>query len=328
MKILITGGLGFIGINTALRLKDKHEVTLLDNLSKPSSVENYHKYQANFKIIITDVKNYQSVKQACKNKDFVIHLAAQTAVTKSIDNPLLDFESNCIGTFNILEAIRNSNISTRLIYASTNKVYGDLYHYGFEKNDLIKRYVFYDKILKDYSINERERLNFYSPYGCSKGSADQYVKDYARIYGLKTYVLRQSCIYGIHQDGTEDQGWVAWFVKQALNDNPITVFGDGYQVRDILYIDDLVDFYEIIIDNDIHEGIFNIGGGIRNSISLIQLIKFLESKLKKEIELKYSKERLGDQKLFISDNTKAEGIGWKVKTDIETGLDKLINYLR
>lgn len=326
MKILITGGLGFIGINTALRFKD-YDVTLLDNLSKPSAIKNYHKYQKDFKIIITDVKNPNSMIQACKNKDVIVHLAAQTAVTKSIYDPLLDFESNCIGTFNILEAIRDNPNPPILIYASTNKVYGDLEDwFEFAKDN--KRYIPHHGHNQPIDLDEQQPLDFYSPYGCSKGAADQYVRDYARIYGLRTHVIRQSCIYGKHQDGTEDQGWVAWFARRALENKPITIFGDGFQVRDILYIDDLVDFYQILIENNIKSDVFNIGGGYDNSISLLELIDWLDTKLGAKIKTQFENERQGDQKIFISDNSKAESIGWKVKTDIETGLNKLIEYLK
>lgn len=327
MNILITGGLGFIGINTALRLTESgHKVTLFDNLNKLGLLKYIDRVlptMTNF--IKGDIRNRNDVEKAfiSSKYDAVFHLAAQTAVTCSVEDPVLDFENNVVGSFHILECVRNHCPEAKLIYSSTNKVYGSLTRRGLVEKET--RYVFKDNI---NGINENEMLDFYSPYGCSKGAADQYIRDYARIYGLDTAVVRQSCIYGEYQDGTEDQGWVAWFVKAFLNDYPITIFGDGKQVRDILYIGDLVDFYEYLLKNNNNGEIYNLGGGMINSLSLLELIGILERKFNKKIIPFFSEERHGDQKIFISDNTKAEGLGWTPKVGTDYGLDKLISYLK
>lgn len=323
--MLITGGLGFIGINAALRFEKDYKVILFDNLSKRAASDNLETYQKRFNVLVGDVSKYEDVMNVFNSYkiDIVIHLAAQTAVTKSILYPQLDFESNALGTFYLLEEIRQRGLDVKFIYASTNKVYGSLDQYKtWDKN---KRY---ESINHFIGIKEEECLDFFTPYGCSKGAGDQYVRDYARIYGMRTYVIRQSCIYGKHQDGTEDQGWVAWFTKQALKKEPITIYGNGFQVRDLLYIDDLIDFYENLITNDIPSDVFNIGGGFDNSVSLMELIDLLNKKLLMDIEISFSEERQGDQKIFISNNSKAERLGWKVKTNIDTGLNKLIEYLK
>ncbi len=330
MKILVTGGLGFIGINTAIRFAKNadNKIVLFDNLSKIGSIKNISvaaQYN-NIKIVMGDMRSYGDIDGLFNEHcfDVVFHFAAQTAVTISTDNPTLDFESNAVGTFNLLEVMRKRCHWAKLIYSSSNKVYGDL------SNRILvatkNRYNFVDTLL---GIDENEPLDFFSPYGCSKGCADQYVRDYARTYGLHTTVVRQSCIYGEYQDGTEDQGWVAWFIKAVINDIPITIYGDGKQVRDILYIDDLVDLYELIIEKGEAGEIYNAGGGVDNSISLLELIDILAKEFDKEIPVSFSKTRPGDQKIFISDNTKAEvELGWEIKTNKQNGLRKLIEYLK
>jgi CDP-paratose 2-epimerase len=326
MNILITGGLGFIGINTALRfVKDSNHVVLFDNLSKPGSVSNLSFGRLlTHNVIIGDLRNYNDIYKVCKNCkfDIIFHFAAQTAVTFSIQDPLNDFETNVIGTFNLLEAIRKTCPDVKLIYSSTNKVYGDLTHKKIVEKE--RKYDFEDIT----GINENEPLDFYSPYGCSKGAADQYVRDYARSYNLDTTVIRQSCIYGQYQDGTEDQGWVAWFAKAFLKDAPITIYGNGKQVRDILYIDDLINFYEIIICNTNPGEIYNIGGGYYNSLSLLNLIDLLYSLMESKSKISFDDQRLGDQKIFISDNDKAKELGWYPKINILNGINKLIGYLK
>ena len=257
--------------------------------------------------------------------DIIFHFAAQTAVTISTSNATLDFESNAIGTFNLLKIMRKNNSYAKLIYSSTNKVYGNL-----RSRELIEeeyRYNFKDNAI---GIDEKEPLDFYSMYGCSKGCADQYVRDFSRTYGLHTSIVRQSCIYGKHHDQcTEDQGWVAWFANSFVKNTPITIYGNGKQVRDILYISDLVDLYELIIEKGKQGEIYNAGGGMINSISLLELLTRLEEAFGAKVPLFFAEPRTGDQKIFISDNTKAEKkLGWTIKTNIKDGLGKLIEYLR
>jgi CDP-paratose 2-epimerase len=310
--ILITGGLGFIGINAALRFKDKYRVILFDSLIKKSSRENYKKFKNDFEIHPNCIEDKNDLDFVFKKSeiDICIHLAAQTAVTKSIEDPEHDFYTNVVGTFNLLECIREFNPDCKLIYASTNKVYGEL------------RYI-------EYDIDETESLDFYTPYGCSKGAADQYVIDYGRTYGLNTYVCRQSCIYGKYQDGTEDQGWVAWFVKQFIQKGELTIYGNGEQIRDLLYIDDLIDFYELLIQNDYIDRVFNIGGGQYNKISLLELIQWLENYFNYKIPVKHEEKRKGDQMQFVSENFRAYDTGWWTTTSIDKGLKKLlIEYLQ
>lgn len=326
MNILITGGFGFIGTNALLRFMERgYQITIFDNLNKFGMFKYVEGILSNINFIKGDLRNKNDVEHMfIKNHfDAILHLGAQTAVTTSVINPTVDFETNAIGTFNVLEAVRKYCPHTKLIYSSTNKIYGALKRRKLVEEDT--KYTFKDPII---GITEDEPLDFFSPYGCSKGAASQYVRDYARIYRLNTAIAIQSCIYGKHQDGTENQGWVAWFVKAFLHKYPITIYGDGKQVRDILYIDDLIDFYECLLKTDINGDIYNIGGGLNNSLSILELIKLLEKKLNKKVDLTFSDERPGDQKIFISDNTKAEKLGWKPKVDINRGLDKLIAYLK
>jgi CDP-paratose 2-epimerase len=325
MNILITGGLGFIGINTAVRFCRKgNKVVLFDNLSKQGSIKNYEFAKLlGAETVIGDIRNYNDILNVCKNYfDVVFHFAAQTAVTLSVSDPIADFQSNTMGTFYLLEAVRKTNPAAKIIYSSTNKVYGSLSDEKIIEHE--KRYNFSDRL----GIDETQPLDFYSPYGCSKGAADQYVRDYSRTYFMNTITVRQSCIYGEHQDGTEDQGWVAWFIKAFLKSIPITIYGDGKQVRDILYVGDLVNFYEKLIYSKNFESVYNIGGGFSNSLSLIELIDILHEKINNFPIISFSEERIGDQKIFISDNTKARNLGWEPVIGIKKGLDKLIHENR
>jgi CDP-paratose 2-epimerase len=329
MNILITGGLGFIGINTTLRYVNKADnIILFDNLNKVGSLDNLKLVRdyPNVKFIKGDLRNYNDVQSVFKDNmfDLIFHLGGQTAVTTSLENPKMDFESNASGTFNILECMREYTPEAKLIFTSTNKVYGNLN--GRDLTESSKRYVFTDNIS---GIDETENLDFYSPYGCSKGAADQYVRDYHRIYGLDTVVLRQSCIYGKYQNGTEDQGWVAWFIKRFIEGGNITIFGDGKQVRDILYIDDLIDLYELIVDKTKGGEIYNIGGGMGNTTSILEIMETLNEKIpKNNVVINYSDERDGDQKIFISSNKLIKELGWYPKVSIDSGIDKLITYLK
>ncbi len=333
--ILIIGGAGFIGINTARYfLKKGLKVNIFDNLSRRGSDVNLRLLEAEYKdafnFIKGDViKDYDLLLKSVEEANAVIHLAAQVAVTTSIVDPRADFEINAIGSFNVVEAIRNSKNRPPLLYSSTNKVYGSLHHQPVEESG--ERYEFSLPESKQNGINEEEQLDFHSPYGCSKGAADQYVIDYSRIYGLKTVVFRQSCIYGPNQFGVEDQGWVAWFTIATLLGKPITLYGNGKQVRDLLYVEDLSELYDLAIENidKVSGQAYNIGGGVDNTISLIELMKILEAKIGKPLTYASAPVRAGDQPLFIADTRKIEkDIGWKPKTSIEKGFESMYSWIQ
>ncbi|MBI4973252.1 GDP-mannose 4,6-dehydratase [Candidatus Roizmanbacteria bacterium] len=331
MKLLITGGAGFIGTNTALYFaKNKqNQITIVDDFSRPGVEVNanyLNKQISNIQIIkcgVCDIKKYISV---LKNADAVIHLAGQTAVTKSIQDPLHDFETNIHASFVLLDTIRNINPKTAFIYSSTNKVYGDLDRHKIRKNKTKKQY---EDACHPKGLGEEEPVEFISPYGCSKGAFDMYALDFARIYSMNTVVFRQSCIYGPFQMGVEDQGWVAHFSKQILKKKPITIFGDGFQVRDLLYVEDLVEAYDLAIKNikKVRGSAFNIGGGINNAYSVIQVINLLQKNMKQVIPVSYVDSRLGDQKYFVSANKKiGKELNWKVRTDFKQGLQHMIDW--
>ena len=330
-KIIITGGSGFIGTNCAyFFLKKKFKILIYDNLKRKSSKINLDNLLKNKNITFVkgDISNfYQTKKNFLKFKpDIIINCAGQVAVTTSIIDPQEDFNSNALGCFNQLEIIRKYLPKTKFIHLSTNKVYGDMNLLKIKKNK--KKYIL---VNNKNGIDENHPLSFHSPYGCSKGAADQYVIDYRRIYNLKTFCIRQSCIYGPYQYGLEDQGWVAWIILRSILNKQINIYGDGKQVRDILYVDDLVKlFYQLFINNDnkIKNNYFNCGGGTKNSISIIELIEILEKKLNRKINYKYKNERKSDQKIFISDNSKLKKyIGWTPKTNKEIGIENLYNWI-
>lgn len=330
MKILITGGVGFIGTNTAKYFaKKNHQVVVVDNFSRQKveiNAQFLRKNHPQIKIIKSDVSKIKNYEDFLKKADIIIHLAGQTAVTTSIKDPLNDFKNNIYESFKLLDFLRKNNPQAIIIYSSTNKVYGDLKNHQLKLDKKIGRYF---DLCHPEGINEKENLNFISPYGCSKGASDLYFLDYARTFGLKTVVFRQSCIYGEHQIGVEDQGWVAHFTKQALEKKPITIFGDGYQVRDLLYVQDLVEAYELAVKKieKIKGQALNIGGGVKNSFSLLQVVKLIEKELKTKIKLFFDKERLGDQKYFVSENKKAKKyLGWQPKTKFILGLKKLLSW--
>ncbi|HEY0729807.1 MAG TPA: NAD-dependent epimerase/dehydratase family protein, partial [Pyrinomonadaceae bacterium] len=278
--ILITGGAGFIGSNLAHRLLSAgHRVRLLDNLSR-SGVERNLRWLIEthgdmVDIEVPDVRNFSTLKQAVKDASQVFHFAAQVAVTSSLTDPIEDFEINARGTLNLLEAIRNTDNPPPLVFTSTNKVYGTLGDLQFTSG--ATRYAPVDCFIRERGIAETRPLDFHSPYGCSKGAADQYVIDYARTYGLPTLVFRMSCIYGPHQYGNEDQGWVAHFVIRSITGKPIIIYGDGKQVRDILFIEDLVDAFLLAQQymQQLSGSAFNIGGGPANTISLLELLDLI-----------------------------------------------------
>ncbi|OGK26185.1 hypothetical protein A2954_04325 [Candidatus Roizmanbacteria bacterium RIFCSPLOWO2_01_FULL_37_12] len=331
MNILITGGVGFIGTNTVLHFakNKKNRIYIVDDFSRSGVEKNaiyLKKTYPQIKIIKSHIRNINQYKIYLKKADAIIHLAGQTAVTTSIQKPDEDFDTNLLGSFALLEAIRNYNPRSIILYSSTNKVYGDLNSHRFKKNKKLK---IYEELCHSEGINESEKLDFISPYGCSKGATDLYFLDYARIFGLKTVVFRQSCIYGEFQIGVEDQGWVAHFSNQFIRKKPLTIFGDGMQVRDLLYIQDLIKLYELTINNisKTKGQAFNIGGGINNAYSLLQVIDLIKKITGTNIKTSFKSERLGDQKYFVSANKKVNKIlGWKPTTDFKDGLRKLINW--
>ncbi len=332
MKILATGGAGFIGANVADRfLKRGDRVYIFDNLSRRGTEWNlkWLKRHNNMVFIKGDVRKYKDLYNLFKKeKDFdaVFHFAAQVAVTTSVTNPREDFEINALGAFNVLEAIRENKANPVILFSSTNKVYGGMTDIKIVENN--NRYEYADL---PGGISEGRLLDFHSPYGCSKGTADQYMIDYSRIYGLRTVVFRQSCIYGYRQFGIEDQGWVAWFTIATMMDKKLTIYGDGKQVRDVLFIEDLVDAYESAIKNidKVKGQAFNIGGGPKNTMSLLELIAFLEQFFGKKIPLVYSEWRPGDQPVFICNIDKAkEMLGWEPKISPQEGVKLLYEWVK
>lgn len=330
-NVFITGGAGFIGANTAdYYLKKGIKVTIFDNLSRPGVQANLDwLLEDNPKnkphIVEADVRDFAALKKNIPGAQAIFHLAGQTAVTSSIKDPRNDFESNALGTFNVLEAVRQVSPQSIVLYSSTNKVYG-----AISRVSTVKRPTRYVSV-ESPSIDESEQLDFYSPYGCSKGTGDQYVHDYHRIYGLKTVVFRQSCIYGTHQFGVEDQGWVAHFASQAIKNKPITIFGDGKQVRDLLYISDLINVYDSAIENiSLAAGqIYNLGGGADNARSLLEVITHLEALTGYKLKLSFEEPRQGDQKVYISNIDKAKrDFNWRPEVPVDEGLKLLYFWLR
>jgi CDP-paratose 2-epimerase len=327
MRVIVTGGAGFIGCNAVKRyLEAGYEVTVVDNLSRRGADKNLAWLQTlgMFAFHECDIRNASEVANVFREHrapDAVLHLAAQVAVTTSVIDPRHDFEVNALGTFNVLEATRAYAPRAAFIYSSTNKIYGNLEHVGVE--ELLGRWHYRDR---PNGISETESLDFHSPYGCSKGAADQYVRDYARIYGMRTVSLRQSCIYGKRQFGFEDQGWVAWFAIAAAKRQPITIYGDGKQARDVLCVDDLVDCFQAVLERiELVKGqVFNIGGGPLNVLSLHDLIGKLERLSGRKIERHYEPWRPGDQRVFVCDVSKAEReLGWKPRTSSQVGVETL-----
>lgn len=308
--ILITGGAGFIGSNLADRLAhDGHDVLIFDALIRPGVERNLAwlkaRHGARITSIIGDIRDVDAVNRVAREACAVFHFAAQVAVTTSLADPLADFETNAGGTLALLEALRARPLPPPLIFASTNKVYGDLSDLTIVEED--DRYVPAELRLRNHGIAEDRMLDFHSPYGCSKGAADQYVLDYARSFGLKTAVLRMSCIYGERQLGTEDQGWVAHFLRRALAGEPITIYGTGRQVRDLLHVGDAISAYIAAWRNiDAVAGTaFNLGGGPANAVSLMQVISYIETLLGHRIHLQFEDWRRGDQKFFVADTSRA-----------------------
>ena len=331
MKWIVTGGAGFIGCNAVKRLLDLgYEVVVIDNLSRQGSKDNLNwlRNQGDFEFIQVDIRDFSSLQKVMGDHidaDVVLHLAAQVAVTTSVSNPREDFEINAMGTFNLLEAVRQSQCRPVILYASTNKVYGNMEHIGTR---LVSNRYQYVNLAQ--GVDETALLDFHSPYGCSKGAADQYVRDYARIFNLKTVVFRQSCIYGCRQFGVEEQGWVAWFTIASVLKRPITIYGDGKQVRDVLFVDDLITCYlDAIKHIDQTDGqVYNIGGGLDNQLSLLELISVLAIKTGQAIPYKFANWRSGDQRVFVADIAKSQqDFGWQPKITVTEGLNRLYRWV-
>ncbi len=333
-NVIITGGAGFTGANfTEHFLNRGYRVVVVDNLSRKGSQVNLdylhsHAQASNLAVILDDIrKPSKALAAAVEQADALFHFAGQVAVTTSVEDPREDFEINALGTFNMLELVRASKGKKPcFFFSSTNKVFGGMEDIVIEEGE--SRYFYRDL---PQGISEDRILDFHSPYGCSKGAADQYVRDYARIYNLDTVVFRQSCIYGYRQFGVEDQGWVAWFVIATVLNRPITIYGDGKQVRDVLFIEDLIAAYNLAWDNiDKASGnIFNIGGGPANTISLLDLIALLKEEISPSISLSYADWRPGDQPVYVSDIGKAETeLGWRPQVSWEQGVRKLIGWVK
>lgn len=337
MKYLITGGCGFVGCNLAAEvLKRGEELIVFDNLVRVGSSINLEwlKKLGKFNHYPFDIRNNNDVETIIKEvkPDVIFHLAGQVAMTTSLQNPRLDFETNALGTHNLLEAVRKFSPSSIILYSSTNKVYGDLEYLTYEET--ATRY-----ICKEYpnGFDEDVKLNFVTPYGCSKGAADQYLLDYYKMFGIRTVVFRHSSMYGGHQHATFDQGWVGWFILKALEikngtaKEPFTISGNGKQVRDLLHSSDVTSLYFKAVDNiDNGKGeSFNIGGGIDNSLSLLELFLSLEKILNVEIVFKELAFRESDQLVFVANNHKVkELIGWSARITPEIGIADSINWAK
>ncbi len=330
---LVTGGAGFIGSNYVYRLLRRGEnVTIYDNLSRAGAPRNLDWLKKNIdasslKVIVADVRDAASIADAARGADVIVHLAGQVAVTTSVTNPRDDFEANAIGTFNTLEAARLSERNPVFIFASTNKVYG-----GMDDVKVVEdatRWHYADLV---NGCPESQPLDFHSPYGCSKGTGDQYVRDYARIYELRSVVFRQSCIYGPRQFGIEDQGWLAWMTIAAVTGRKITIYGDGKQVRDVLHVDDLLDAYDAAIEKiEVAKGrVYNVGGGPSNVLAVwAEFGPMLEKLLGKKIEVARADWRPGDQRVFYADFSKAKNeLGWEPKIGLEEGIERLFNWVK
>lgn len=332
MKIIVTGVAGFIGTSLAARALQTPGATVvgIDNLSRRGAAQNLD-YLGTFGSRLTfhkaDVRDAAAIEELVgrhADADAIVHLAGQTAVTASVTDPRHDFEANALGTLNVLEAVRTKAPALTVLYASTNKVYGSIDHE--EVHRLGQQYAY---ATRPNGIDESCPLDFHSPYGCSKGAGDQYVRDYARIYGLRTVVFRQSCIYGPRQFGFEEQGWVAWFTIAALISAPLTVYGDGYQTRDLLWVDDLCDLYLAAIARpDVVAGrVYNVGGGPATARSVREVLAQLEGVTGTTLSPRFADWRQGDQRVFVADITRIrEDLGWLPKTPPQDGIPRLVKW--
>ena len=337
MKLLITGGCGFLGSNLASDAMARgDELIIFDNLSRVGSRENLPWLQAQGKLIFEygDIRNQNDISRIVQiyKPDAIFHLAGQVAMTTSIANPRMDFEVNTLGTLNLLEAVRQYAPNSSLVYSSTNKVYGDLEQYTYIETDTRYKCIDYPN-----GFDEQTQISFQSPYGCSKGAADQYMLDYARIYGLKTVVFRHSSMYGGRQFATYDQGWIGWFCQKAVEASkgivkePFTISGNGKQVRDVLHSDDMKRLYLAALNNiDQAKGqAFNIGGGIENSLSLLELFMLLEELVNTKLIFSSLPIRESDQRVFIADLAKAKRIlDWVPIVSAQDGIEKMVDWVR
>jgi CDP-paratose 2-epimerase len=336
MKLLITGGCGFLGSNLASdALARGDELVVFDNLYRNGSYENLNwlQTQGKFNFEHGDIRNENDITRVIKSfkPEAIFHLAGQVAMTTSVANPRMDFEVNAMGTHNLLEAVRQHAPDAAVVYSSTNKVYGDLEQYTYVENDTRYQCIEYPN-----GINEHTQLSFHSPYGCSKGTADQYMLDYARMFGLKTVVFRHSSMYGGRQFATYDQGWVGWFCKKAIeavkdrDTPPFTISGNGKQVRDVLHGDDMKRLYMAAVFHiETAQGqAFNVGGGIENSLSLLELLATLEQTA--NVKLRFTKlpVRESDQRVFVSDLTKVKKfLNWKPSISAQVGVARMLEWV-
>jgi len=331
--VLITGGAGFLGANIADRLAGEgHRVLVYDSLERPGVERNLawlkERHGERVSVAVADIRDTDALEQMVRDVSAVFHLAAQVAVTTSLVDPVADFEVNARGTLNLIEALRRRADPPPLLFASTNKVYGKL----LGPESLIPGKARWEPAdaLSALGCDENAPLDFYSPYGCSKGVADQYVLDYARVFGLPTLVLRMSCLYGPRQFGNEDQGWIAHFLIRALAGSPVTVFGDGRQVRDALFVDDAVAAWLAAwraIDR-LRGRAFNLGGGPANTLSLLELLERIPGLTGRRPEVSYASARPGDQLWYVSDTRAlSEATGWQARIDLDQGLERLVAWL-
>ena len=337
MRILINGGCGFLGSNLAsYGLENGYDITVLDNLSRFGSEKNLEwlKTIGNVKFVSGDTRNKNDIETIIKNGQFdaIFHLAGQVAMTTSIENPYKDFETNVCGALNVLDSVRKYSPHTHILFSSTNKVYGDLEYFHYKELD--KRY-----ICEEFpnGFDEKVTLDFRSPYGCSKGAADQYMLDYYRTFGVSTTVFRHSSMYGSRQFATYDQGWVGWFVAKAIEQSqnkdaePFTISGNGKQVRDILNNQDMINLYFTAANNKkkVEGKAYNIGGGISESLSLLELFDMLNEMLSVKMKWKQLPWRLSDQKVFVADITKIKNdIGWEPQVSARTGISRMIDWVK
>lgn len=333
-RVLVTGGAGFVGANLVRRLLTAgHTVRVLDTLARPGVEHNLRWLREiggdRLSFRRGDVRDRSAVREAIDEVDAVYHLAAQVAVTTSVADPITDFEVNARGTLEVLEACRARKTPPALVFTSTNKVYGALP--DIEMRPVGRRYVPADGEVARHGIGEDRPLDLHSPYGCSKGAADQYVLDYARTYDLPAVVLRMSCIYGPRQFGTEDQGWLAHFLFRALAGEAVTVYGTGRQVRDVLYVDDLVDALVGVVAHigQVRGRAFNIGGGPERTSSLLELLDRIEALHGVPLPTLHADWRTGDQRYYVSDHRRlTDVIGWQPRVDLERGLARLYAWTR
>lgn len=333
-RVLITGGAGFVGANLAARLAERGvAVRILDSLTRCGSEDNLkwlmERFEPRIEFMRGDVRDQHAVQAAVASADHIFHLAAQVAVTTSLVDPREDFDVNASGTLNVLEAARCCARPPSIVFSSTNKVYGSLSDVKLGVSGA--RYEPLDEHIRTHGIGETRPLEFHSPYGCSKGSAEQYVLDYARSFGLRSVVLRMSCIYGPHQHGNEDQGWVAHFLIRTLSGEAITIYGDGMQVRDVLFVGDLIDAFETAwrsVD-ELSGRAFNIGGGVSNAVSLHELIDRIELMTGRAVARSFESWRTGDQRYYVTDTSAfSAATGWRPKTSVRNGLAALAEWLQ